>query len=82
MIKPYLDACVLKLVESLTDTENPIKTIAKERKLIPDCVVLQRALKRYMKIRGKTNNAARDTKRYAEQYEWMQNNPDKQSPKD
>lgn len=77
MIKPYLDACVLKLVESLTDTENPIKTIAKERKLIPDCVVLQRALKRYMKIRGKTNNAARDTKRYAEQYEWVQNNPDK-----
>lgn len=69
MIKPYLDACVLKLVESLTDTENPIKTIAKERELIPDCVVLQRALKRYMKIRGKTNNAARDTKRYAEQYD-------------
>lgn len=69
MIQPYLKACVLKLVESLTDTENPIKTIAKERELIPDCVVLQSALKRYMKIRGKTNNAARDTKRYAEQYD-------------
>lgn len=69
MIKPYLDACVLKLIESLTDTENPIKTIAKERELIPDCVVLQKALKRYMKIRSKTNNAARDTKRYAEQYD-------------
>lgn len=69
MIKPYLDECALKLVESLTDTESPIKTIAKERELIPDVIVLRMALKRYMKIRGKTNNAARDAKRYAEQYD-------------
>ena len=69
MIKPYLNACVEKLVESLTETENPIKTIAKERELIPDIVVLKKALSRYMKMRGKTNNAARDAKRYAEQYD-------------
>lgn len=69
MIKPYLNACTEKLVESLTETENPIKTIAKERELIPDIEVLKKALSRYMKIRGKTNNAARDAKRYAEQYD-------------
>lgn len=69
MIKPYLDACVEKLVESLTDTESPIKTIAKERELIPDVEVLKKALHRYMKIRGKTDNSARDAKRYAEQYD-------------
>lgn len=69
MVKHYLNACVLKLVESLTDTENPIKTIAKERELIPDVEVLKKALHRYMKIRGKTDNSARDAKRYAEQYD-------------
>ncbi len=69
MIIPYLDECVNKLVESLASTENPIKTIAKERELIPDAKVLRKALKRYMRIRGKTNNAARDSKRYAEQYD-------------
>lgn len=69
MIKPYLNACVEKLVESLTETENPIKTIAKERELIPDIIVFKKALSRYMKMRGKTNNAARDAKRYAEQYD-------------
>lgn len=68
MIKPYLSACVVKLVESLTDTENPIKTIAKERELIPDIEVFKKALRRYMKIRGKTDNSARDAKRYVEQY--------------
>ena len=70
MIKPYLKACVLKLEESLsTDTENPIKTIAKERELIPDVEVLKKALCKYMKHRGKTDNSARDAKRYAEQYD-------------
>ncbi len=69
MIKPYLDACVEKLVESLTDTESPIKTIAKERELIPDVEVLKKALHRYMKMRGKTDNSARDAKRYAEHYD-------------
>ena len=69
MIIPYLNECVNKLVESLTSTENPIKTIAKERELITDSEILRRALKRYMRIRGKTNNAARDSKRYAEQYD-------------
>lgn len=69
MIMPYLNACVEKLVESLTDTENPITTIARERELISDVKVLQRALGRYMKIRGKTDNSARDAKRYAEQFD-------------
>ncbi len=69
MIKHYLDACVEKLVESLTDTESPIKTIAKERELIPDVEVLKKALHRYMKMRGKTDNSARDAKRYAEHYD-------------
>lgn len=69
MIIPYLNACTEKLVESLTDTENPIRTIAKERELISDAKVLAKALSRYMKIRGKTDNSARDVKRYAEQYE-------------
>lgn len=68
-IKPYLNACTLKLVESLTMTDRPIQTIAKHRELIPDVEVLQRALKRYMRIRGKTDNSARDAKRYAEQYD-------------
>ena len=69
MILPYLSACRENLVESLKDTDNPIKTIAKERELIPDVVVLKKALSQYMKEKGKTNNAARDTKRYAEQYD-------------
>lgn len=68
-IKPYLTACRTKLVESLTMTDKPIQTIAKHRELIPDVVVFQRALKRYMSIRGKTDNSARDAKRYAEQYD-------------
>lgn len=68
-IKPYLNACVSKLIESLTDTDNPIKTIAKNRELIPDVRVLKKALRRYMRLRGKTDNSARDTKRYAEQYD-------------
>lgn len=50
-------------------TDRPIQTIAKHRELIPDVEVLQRALKRYMRIRGKTDNSARDAKRYAEQYD-------------
>lgn len=69
MIIPYLNACVSKLDESLTNTENPIKTIAKERELIPDVEVLKKALKRYMRHRGITDNSARDAKRYAEQYD-------------
>lgn len=68
-IKPYLTACKLKLTESLTMTDSPIQTIAKHRELIPDVKVLQRALQSYMKIRGKTDNSARDAKRYAEQYD-------------
>ena len=68
-IKPYLNACVSKLIKSLTDIDNPIKTIAKNRELIPDVRVLKKALRRYMRLRGKTDNSARDTKRYAEQYD-------------
>lgn len=68
MIIPYLNACNSKLVESLTLTDSPIQTIAKHRELIPDARVLHRALGKYQKLRGKTDNSARDSKRYAEQY--------------
>lgn len=68
MIKPYLSACDMKLRESLTETENPIMTIARDKELIPDKVVLQRALGKYQKLRGKSDNSARDIKRYADKY--------------
>ncbi|SHJ70017.1 hypothetical protein [Hespellia stercorisuis] len=69
MIIPYLNACNLKLLESLTLMDSPILTVAKHRELIPDVRVLHRALGKYQKLRGKTDNSARDSKRYAEQYD-------------
>lgn len=69
MIKPYLSECKKFLVKSLDDTKTPIKTVAKERELIPDAIVLQEALTQYMKNESKANNAARDAKRYAKQYD-------------
>ena len=49
-IKPFLNKCVEKLLESLRDPENkqPVaETIAKCREYIPDIEVLRRALKRW-----------------------------------
>lgn len=68
-ILPYLTDCKDKLLESLTHTENPMKTIAKERELIIDAIVFQKALQRYMKMRGKADNSVRDIKRYIKQYD-------------
>ena len=65
-IKPYLDRCVLLLIESLCDTENPITTIAKERELIPDKEVLRKAIKKWQKIRGVSDNSLRDAEMYAQ----------------
>lgn len=72
MIKPYLNECRNQLVESLTDTESPVKTIAKHRELIPDVWVLKKALERYMSIRGVYNNSSRDAKRYQKDYDLPQ----------
>lgn len=72
-VKHYLDACTLYLVESLCHTESPTATIAKEREVIPDAIVLQRALEKWRRMRGKSpNNALRDAKRYAAKYELPQ----------
>lgn len=72
-VKRYLNFCVLHLVESLCETETPFATIAKERELIPDTEVLRRALERWQKIRGVSDNSLRDSKHYAQKYELPQN---------
>lgn len=67
-IKPYLKACQKQLIKYLLETDNPEKTVATHREIIPDAEVLHKALTKYQKLRNKTNNAARDTKRYVDQY--------------
>ena len=68
-VKTYLNNCKWKLIESLTETDNVIETIAKERELIPDVEVLKKAMSRYLKLRRKpTYNLSRDIKAYAERY--------------
>lgn len=68
-IIPYLNCCTKKLFETMIEMGSPIEAIAKDRELIPDAKVLQRALKKYMKWKGVTNNSARDTKRYVEKFD-------------
>ena len=72
-IKPYLDKCVLLLIESLCDTESPTATIAKERELIPDKEVLRKAIKRWQKHRGVSDNSLRDSEMYAMKFDLPQN---------
>lgn len=72
-VKQYLNSCVLNLVESLCETEKPLKTIAKDRELIPDMEVFMRAIKKWQKIRGVADNSLRDAKHYAQKYELPQN---------
>lgn len=68
-VKTYLNGCMWKLLESLTETDNVADTIAKERELIPDICVLKKALYKYLNLRHKpTYNLARDAKAYAERY--------------
>lgn len=67
-IKPYLTAYQNAIYESLMETNNPLETIVKCKELIIDIELFQRALKKYMKKMGLTNNSARDAKRYAEKY--------------
>lgn len=67
-IKPYLKYCTQKLFETMIEMGSPIEVIARERELIPDARVLQRALKKYMKWKGVTNNSARDTRRYVKKF--------------
>lgn len=69
MVKPYYRECIRQLVESLTLSDSPIHTIAKHREIILDVDILKKSLKHYMDIQGKTNNSARDSKRYAEQFD-------------
>lgn len=72
-VKHYLNSCVLCLVESLCDTETPLATVAKERELIPDKEVLRKAIKRWQKMRGVSDNSLRDSEYYAEKYGLPQN---------
>lgn len=69
MVSPYYKECINQLFESLSLSDSPIHTIAKHREIILDTDILQKALKHYMDIREKTNNSARDAKRYAEQFD-------------
>lgn len=69
MVSPYYKECINQLIESLSLSDSPIHTIAKHREIILDTDILQKALKHYMDIREKTNNSARDAKRYAEQFD-------------
>lgn len=68
-VKPYLNKCVLLLVESLCETESLTDTIARERELIPDKIVLQKAIRRWQRIRGVTNNSLRDSEVYATKFD-------------
>lgn len=72
-IETYVRSCILTLVESLCDTEDPIATIAEHRELIPDTEVLRKALEKYNRLRGKSNhNLSRDVKRYASKFDLPQ----------
>lgn len=72
-VKPYLDKCVLLLIESLCDTESPTATIAKEREIIPDKEVLRKAMKKWQKHRGVSDNSLRDSEMYAMKFDLPQN---------
>jgi len=67
-IKPYLNKCALLLIESLCETENPVESIAKEKELIADKVVLRKAIKKWQRIRAVADHSARDTELYAKRY--------------
>ena len=67
-IRKYLDSCYKLLVESLCETESISETVAKERELIPDKKVLKKAIRRYRKMQGISDNAHRDSELYAKKY--------------
>jgi len=67
-VKPYLNICRLQLLESLFETESPVETIAKEKELIVDKVVLRKAIKRWHRLRGVSDNSSRDAEFYAKKF--------------
>lgn len=67
-VKPYLNICTLQLLQTLCETENPIETIAKEKELIVDKVVLRKAIKKWQRLRGVSDNSSRDAELYAKKF--------------
>lgn len=66
-IKPCLNYCVERLLESLTNSEvgNEInETVISHKALIPDIEVLRKALKRWYKLRGKRDNSKQVIRHY------------------
>lgn len=72
-VEKYRDSCKGLLVESLCDTESVDLTVARERELIPDKVILKRAIQEWQRIRTVSDNSARDSEYYAKKYELPQN---------
>lgn len=66
-IKPCLNYCADRLLESLTNSEvgNEInETVISHKALIPDIEVLRKALKRWYKLRGKQDNSKQVIRHY------------------
>lgn len=56
-IKPCLSGITEVLFESLTQTDSPIKTLARYRQLVVDEEVFRKALKKWYVFRGKADNS-------------------------
>ncbi|WP_331553103.1 hypothetical protein [Acetobacterium sp.] len=67
-IKPYLNKCTLLLIESLCETENIVKTIAKQRDLIVDAEVLKKSVRKWNVLRGRSDHLARDYQNIIDKY--------------
>lgn len=68
-VKKYLSGSSLLLTECLCDYESVVQTIALHREVIIDKLVLKKALKKWMGMRGVSNNSSKFANRYAEKYE-------------
>lgn len=71
-IKPCLSGITKLLLESLTQTDSPVETIAQYRDIIVDMEVLRRALKMWYQLRGK-NDISRQTIHSLKKYNLPQN---------
>lgn len=72
-VEQYRDSCKRLLVESLSDTESVDLTVARERELIPDKVVLRKAIKEWQRMRNVSDNSLRDSEYYAKKYDLPKN---------
>ncbi len=67
-VEKYRDSCKNLLVESLFETDSVDLTVARERELIPDKIILKRAIQEWQKLKSVSDNSARDSEYYARKY--------------